>query len=480
MKNPYFSMESGGLSILFCGGYTILYICDNEKNKIYYSMRRLNFMRVGALLLLCSLSFSLLAQEQSAPLSQAMTLEQCLDYARQNSITLQQVKLQVDNSAAEQLAAKGSFLPTISGSVAQEISASPLNDNNTSSYGGSYGVDLSMTLYNGGRNRASLEQSQIGADMAELSYNEYSASLEVAVTEVYVQILYTLEQISAAESSLALSDENLSRGAVLLSVGSISSVDYAQLESAKATSEYNLVAVQTQLRSLNVSLKHLLEISNDATLEVVAPTLSDDMLMAHLPSVSDVYETAIDMRPEILSSQLGVEVAELDAAIAKAAYLPTLRLTAGTGVSHISSSSYDFSSQLRNNFNTSAGLSLSIPIFNGYANRSAVTVANNSVKSASLSLTEAEKSLYQTIESLHSNATSAQAKFAVSEYMVEASAKSLELTTEQYELGAKSTIELLTEQDNFTQTENEYIINKYQLILNKALLNFYKTNIIKL
>ncbi len=417
---------------------------------------------------------------QSASSSQSMTLEQCLEYARENSITLQRVKLQVDNSAAEQLAAKGSFLPTLSGSVAQQLSANPLSDDATSSYYGSYGVDLSMTLYNGGRNRASLEQSQIGAEMAELSYDEYSASLEVAVTEVYVQTLYTLEQISAAESSLALSEENLARGAVLLSVGSISTVDYAQLESAKATSEYNLVAVQTQLRTLNVSLKHLLEISNDTTLDVVAPALSDQTLMTPLPSVNDVYLAALDSRPEIQSSHLGVEVAQLDAAIAKAAFLPTLRLTAGTGISHISSSSYDFSSQLRNNFNTSAGLSLSIPIFNGYATRSAVTIANNSVKSASLSLTEAEKSLYQNIETLHSNATSAQAKFAVSEFMVEASAKSLELTTEQYELGAKSTIELLTEQDNFTQTENEYITNKYQLVLNKALLNFYKTNIIKL
>ncbi len=443
-------------------------------------MIRLKVFWVVTTIALCTLSLQ--GYSQTSQESLTMTLEECLEYAKENSITLQKAKLSIDSSAAEELSAKGAFLPTISGSVSQSLNSYPLQQSSlsTSSYNGAYGLDLSMTLYNGGSNRAQLSKSQLNSEIANLALEEFENSLEVSITEVYVEILYAIEQITAAEFSLSLSEQNEERGRAFLEVGSISKVEFAQLESATASSKYDVVVAQTQLSNLYVVLKHLLEISHEVTLEVVEPAISSDLLMGAIPTVNDIYQVALDSRPEIQSSQLSIESAELDTAIAKSGYLPTLRLTAGTGVNHSSSSSYDFSTQMRNNFSTSAGLSLSIPIFSGYSNRSAVAIAQNNLEAASLSHTQVEKDLYQTIETLRNNAANAQAKFSVSEYMLQASQKSMELTTEQYNVGFKSTIELLTEQDNFSQTQQEYLTNKYQLILNKALLNYYKENIIKL
>lgn len=444
-------------------------------------MVNLKFMRVAAMLLCGTFTFHGFAQ--TTPSSLSMSLDECLEYAKENSITLQQAQLQIDNSASEELSAKGAFLPTISGSVSQALSSYPFNDTSSLSsatYSGSYGVDLSMTLYNGGSNRAQLQKSVVGQEISNLAMDELSNSLEISITEVYVEILYAIEQIKVAQGSLALSEQNEERGRAFLEVGSINNVDMAQLESATASSKYSVVVAQTQLSNLYVALKHLLEISQDITLTVKEPNLSDDMLLAQIPSVADVYEVALDSRPEIQSSKLYIESAEFDQTIAKSGYLPTLKLTAGTGLNHSSSSDYAFSSQMRNNFSTSAGLSLSIPIFSGYKNKSNVAIAENNIKTATLSLTAAEKDLYQTIETLRNNAANAQAMYSVSEYMLEANLKSMELTTEQYEVGLKTTIELLTEQDNYNQTYQEHLVNKYQLILNKALLNYYKTNIIKL
>ncbi len=441
-------------------------------------MVNLKFLSVAALLL--ALSFSPKGYAQSTQQELSMSLEECLEYAKENSITLQKAQIEIDNSIAQELSAKGSFLPTISGSVSQGLSVYPFNESSTASYNGSYGVDLSMTLYNGGKNRAQLQQSQLNEQIANLELDEFSNSLEVAITEIYVEILYAIEKIKVAEISLDLSEQNQERGEAFLEAGSINQVDMAQLESATASNKYNVVVAQTQLSNLYVALKHLLEISNDVALTVKAPELSDDLLLAPIPTVANVYAEALDTRPEIQSSKLLIESAEYDAAIAKSSYLPTLSLSAGTGVNHNSSSSYTFSTQLRNNFDTSAGLSLSIPIFNGYKTRASVTIAENSVKSASLTYSQAEKDLYQTIETLRNNAANSQALYSVSEYMLQASLKSMELTTEQYNLGMKYVLELLTEQDNYNQTYQDHLTNKYQLILNKALLNFYQTNIIKL
>lgn len=440
-------------------------------------MKRSKLCGVAAMLLICTFVTNGYAQSESL----SMTLEECLDYAKQNSITLQKAQLQIDNTVADQLSAKGSFLPTVSGSVSQSLNSNPLSDeSNSAYYSGSYGVDLSLNLYNGGRNKAQLEQSAVGYNIASLEFEEFVNSIEVAVTEVYIEILYAIEQIAVAESSLELSEKNEARGRVLLDVGSINSVELAQLESATATDRYDVVVAKAQLSNLYVSLKHLLEISPEVSISIIEPEISGNLQSAYIPPMREVYDAAVNERPEILATQLYVTSAEYDVAIAKSGFLPTLSFTAGTGISHNSGSDYTFSNQLRENFTTSAGLRLSVPIFSNYSNRSSLIKSQNSLKTASLSLSEAEKDLYQTIETLHNNAITAQAKYTVSDVQLKATKRSMELTNQQYEVGLKNIIEMLTEQDNYNQAYQTYLINKYQFIYNNAILNYYKTNIIKL
>lgn len=413
--------------------------------------------------------------------SLSMTLEECLEFAKSNSITLKQAQLTIEDMIADELSASGVFLPTVSAAVGQGVSVTPLITSGSSgNYYGSYGVDLSMPIYSGGKNRASLEQSKLNSEMAELSLAEQENSLEVAVTEVFVQMLYMMEQIDVAKNSLELSKKNLERGKDFLELGSISKADYAQLVSAKADSEYDVIVAQTTLSNLQVTLKQLLEISQDVYICAVPPLLSDDVIMAPLYSVSEVYNSALEIRPEITQSYLTIASAELDEKIAKAGYLPTISLTAGTGVSHSSSSSYTFSDQMRNNFTTSVGASVSVPIFSNYKNKTAKIKAQNAINSASLSLTDAEKTLYLTIETLHNNASNAQAQFSAADAKLEAAKVSLELLTEQYYQNMKNIVELLTEQDNYLESSQSYLTNKYQFILNRALLEYYKTDLIKL
>ncbi|MFR9620475.1 MAG: TolC family protein [Rikenellaceae bacterium] len=439
-------------------------------------MRKSNLCSVVALTMLCAATVHGYAQQQLL----SMTLEECLDYAKENSISLKKAQLEIDNSEADIVSAKGSFLPTVSGSASQSVGINPLADDSNGYYSGSYGVDMSMKLYGGGENKMQLKKSHINAEVATLDYDESANALDVSVAEVYVEILYSIEQIKVAESGLELSVQNEARGKAFLEAGSINEADYAQLQSAKASYQYNVIVAQTQLSNLYVSLKHLLELPQDVILSAKAPVLSDDIMLEVLPTAGEVYDSAIESRPEILSSQLSISTAEIDAQIAKTGYLPTLSLSAGVGVNHNSASDFSFSTQARNNFDASAGLNLSVPIFSQYKNRVAVRQANNDVESANLTFAQTEKDLYQTIETLYNNALTAQAKYSVSQFQLEATQKSLDLTTQQFEVGAKNTIELLTEQNNYNEAYQEFLTNKYQYLYNRAILNYYKTNIIKL
>ncbi|MFI3262748.1 MAG: TolC family protein [Rikenellaceae bacterium] len=410
----------------------------------------------------------------------AMSLEECLEFAKINSITLKQAQLSIDNSIADELTASGVFLPSVSAAIGQNFIATPLVSGTKASYSGSYGVDLSMPIYSGGANRASLEQSKINSEMAELSLAEQENSLEIAVTEVFVQMLYMMEQIEVAKNGLVLSEKSLERGKDYLEVGYINKSELALLESAKASNEYDVVVAQSTLSNLQVMLKQLLEISQDVYIGAAAPELSNAVILSPIYSVGEVYNSALEFRPEIAYSKLSISAAELDVKIAKAGYLPTVSVSAGAGISHNSSSDYTFSGQMRNNFTTSIGASVSVPIFSNYRNKVATVKAQNSVNSASLSLTDAEKELYQTIETLHNNASNAQMQYAASDVKLKAAQVSLELLTEQYNEGMKNIIELLTEQDNYLDSSQEYLTNKYQFILNRALLEYYKTDLIKL
>lgn len=410
-----------------------------------------------------------------------MNLDQCLQYAKENSITLKQSQLNVDDAGINESSAKSAFLPSLSATVSQGFSNSPfITNDNKSTYNGSYGVDLNMTLYNGGENALNLKQSRVSTEIAKLAVAQQEDILEINITQLYVEILYTIEQIEVVKNSIELTKKSKERGEAMLQVGSINEADYALLESAVASEEYNLVVAQTSLSNRYVQLKQLLEVANDDTLEVSATEIDSSSIDRAIPSINEVYVAAMDIRPEITSSSLSIESALLDKRIAQSGYLPTISLSGGIGVNHLTGSNYTFNYQLQNSFSSSIGLNINIPIFSKFQNRDAVLKTKNAIEWANLNYTDQTKSLYQTIETLYTNALNAESMYVVSKSKLQALEKSLSLVTEQYNVGAKNIIELLTEQDDHRTAAQDFLQSKYTLMLNKALLEYYQTGIIKL
>lgn len=124
--------------------------------------------------------------------------------------------------------------------------------------------------------------------------------------------------------------------------------------------------------------------------------------------------------------------------------------------------------------NESIGLTLSIPIFNNRENKSAVEKAKLQISEAELEYLNAQKELQKTIEDIYLDATSSQAQYAAAIEQVKASKTSYNLAQEQFNLGMKNTVELLTEKNNFLSAQQEMLQAKYMAILNAQLLRFYQ------
>ena len=415
------------------------------------------------------------------------TLRNCIDYALEHNITIRRNRINVESTQEDVKTAKADFLPSLSGNISQRIVNRPNSASGTiisgdnittseskTSYNGSYGIDANWTVYNGSKRVNTLKQQQLNSRVAELTVDESENSIEENITQLYVQILYSAEAVKVNESTLEVSRKEFERGQELFNAGSIASSDLAQLEAQVSNDNYQLVTSQTTLQNYKLQLKQLLELDGDFEMDLFLPPLDDSSVLIPLPTKDDVYQTALNLRPEIESSKLNIEASDMNIKIARAGYIPSLSLSAGIGTTNANGNDFSFSEQVKQNWNNSIGLTLSIPIFDKRQTKSAVNKAKLQRQTSELDLMDNQKTLYKTIESLWLSANSSQQQYVAATQKLKSTQASYALVSEQFNLGMKNTVELLTEKNNLLSAQQETLQAKYTAILNAGLLRFYQ------
>lgn len=415
------------------------------------------------------------------------TLRNCIDYALEHNITIRRNRINVESTQEDVKTAKADFLPSLSGNISQRIVNRPNSASGTiisgdnittseskTSYNGSYGIDASWTVYNGSKRVNTVKQQQLNSRMAELTVDQSENSIEENITQLYVQILYSAEAVKVNESTLEVSRKEFERGQQLFDAGSIASSDLAQLEAQVSNDNYQLVTAQTTLQNYKLQLKQLLELDGDFEMDLFLPQLDDSSVLIPLPTKDDVYQTALNLRPEIESGKLNIEASDMNIKIARAGYIPTLSLSAGIGTTNANGNDFSFSEQVKQNWNNSIGLTLSIPIFDKRQTKSTINKAKLQMQTSQLDLMDEQKTLYKTIESLWLSANSAQQQYVAATQKLKSTQASYALVSEQFNLGMKNTVELLTEKNNLLSAQQETLQAKYTAILNAGLLRFYQ------
>ena len=414
-------------------------------------------------------------------------LQSCIDYAKEQNITIRKNRITAASTQIDVKTAKAALFPSLSCSTSQQVVNRPyqetssrvscseiISSNSRTSYNGNYGLNASWTLYNGNKRLKTIQQEKLNNQVAELDVATSENNIQESIAQVYIQILYAAESVKVNESTLQVSIAERDLGQELLNAGSIAKSDFAQLEAQVSTDRYQLVTAQATLEDYKLQLKQLLELDGENEMNIYLPALSDENVLAPLPTKKDVYISALSLRPEIEASKLNVEASELGIGIAKSSYLPTISLSAGIGTNHTSGSDFTFGEQVKNGWNNSIGLSVSVPIFNNRQTKSAVQKAKLQYETSMLSLLDEQKTLYKTIEGLWLDANSAQQRYAAANEKLKSTQISYELISEQFNLGMKNTIELLTEKNNLLQAQQEQLQAKYMAILNTQLLKFYQ------
>ena len=426
-------------------------------------------------ILLCSLLLSGLRNATAQEASKTWTLQECLDYAYQNNIQVRQSRNNQLSGIEDTKQAKAALFPSLVASTTQSYTnypSSEVTDNN--SYTGTYGITAGMTIFEGGKLRTEVKRQKVQNQMDALSVEESVNDIRIAIVQAYMQCLYAADAVRINRSTAEASKAQRDRAEEMLRAGSISRVDFAQLQSQYSSDEYQVVVAGSTLDNYKLQLKQLLELDIMEEMNPAVPEVKEENVLKALPPKNEVYETALKVMPQIRRGELGIEAAKLEEKSARAGFFPSISLSASVGTGHMSNNDFESGSQIWNRFNENVGLTLNIPIFSNRKNRTAVNKAKIALNDSYLEWTSLQNELLRNVESAYLDAVSAQAQYLSAREKEKYARESYELTSEQFRVGVKNTVELITAQNEYSAAQQQVLQAKYLTLLSIELLNIYQ------
>ena len=415
------------------------------------------------------------------------TLKECLDYAAQNNISLKKASITRLSAHEDMLESKSALLPSLDASTSQSLILRPFPEEGGATvangyvqssvdklyYNGSYGINLNWTVWDGKRTRNKIRLNNLSEQQAVADSATMANSIHEQITMLYYQILYSKEAVEVTRQTLEASKVNENRGKVMVEVGKMSRADLAQLTAQRAQDEYNVVAADSNVRNFKRQLKELLEITDNEPFDIEAAGSLDGDALAEIPSMLSVYNSALSTRPEIRAQKIAIESGDVSLEIAKAQKMPTIGLVSSLSTNTTTMSNDGWGSQLKTNMSMAAGFTVSIPLLDNRKTKTAVNKAVLSRMSNELELKNLETQLSSNIENYWIQAVDCQSKYKAAKVNTQSQQESYDLLSEQFSLGLKNIVELMTGKNNLLSAKQNELESKYMAILNILMLKFY-------
>lgn len=429
--------------------------------------------RTLIIFMLMLVGFSAIGQESK---SYQFSLEDCLRFAFANSYERKSMELSGKSLEATYEQSKQQRLPNLSASVGQNIS----NNANGWSTSGNLSVGSSVVLYQGGNINNTIEQSRLNLERNEIQLERYDNQLTTQLLQSFLNILGNQELLKYQTEVLKTSGEQLKQGQARYKAGSILESDLLLLEAQYYSDSNNVVDTRIKIDNNLMDLKVLLSMDPTDELSIVSPDTDHlDELKLTMPSEEEAVQLALDYMPDLRISDYDIRIAEKSVDMAKGNYLPSVSANASVGMGMLMFDGNEMSKW----FNTpteSAGISVSIPIYSRGTTKANVKKSQIALEQAQLDHEQSALTVRQTVVQAYRNVVSAFNAYEVSKVRESAYSKSFNAYKMQYQYGNITTVELLQQQNNYLNTLNAYIQNKYSLLMQRKILDIYMGRAIQL
>ncbi|WP_347173363.1 TolC family protein [Polaribacter uvawellassae] len=412
-------------------------------------------------------------------------LKEAVEYALKNNITIKKGELTLEKANQNIIGAKGNFLPNLNASSGANLNfgstIDPVSNGRISStsFSSSYSINSSVTIFNGFRLLNTYKSNQLTLIGNQLDLQNIKDDISLNVVNSYLNILFAKENLAVAKVQAEISKKQIEVAKNQVDAGSKPKGELLNAQSAYANDLQTIVSLENTLDIALLGLAQLLQVDPNnfdvAKIDVGAPSAS---LMFKSPDA--VYKKAVETRPEILSAKLQGEYGDLQIAIAKSGFLPSVSASAsaGTNFSHrftiFQGQQNDyFFKQLNDNFGYGIGLSVNIPIFNRFQNKVNLNRAIIDKEDSKLNLENAKLSLQQTIQRAFLDAKAALKSYEAARLSLEAQQEAFKNAQQRYTFEAITSFEFDQVRNRLVNAESTLIRAKYDYVFKSKVLKFY-------
>ncbi|MCA1966290.1 MAG: TolC family protein [Flavobacterium sp.] len=423
--------------------------------------------------------FLLLIGFQLSAQNKKWTLEECVDYAIKNNISIKQSELDLKTSDVEKLEAIGGFLPTLNGNANYSIntgaSINPVTNQfqNQTFKSFSASANSNIMLFNGLANWKTLQRSKLNQIANKYRLDKMKDDIALSIANSYLQILFNKEQLKVQKNQNLVTKENIKRTQELIEAGSLPAGDIFELQATDATQEQQIISTENALLISKVALCQTLLLEDYATFDI-----SDEVIDLPMSNITNETQEAIlakakESVKDVKIALSNVDVAKKDVSISRSSYLPTLTGFVGYNTRWSESTPFNFADQLSLFDGTAVGLQLSVPILNGFATRGRVQRAKINQERSEFQLKQAELDLERNVYQAYNDVINAKKSFEAAQKTLEARKQSFNFSKERYEVGLMNSFDFSQSTIAYENAQSEVLRTKYDYIFRTKILEFY-------
>ncbi|HSD08485.1 TolC family protein [Flavobacterium sp.] len=443
-------------------------------------MKKINY--IIALVFLIGLS----AQAQT----KAWTLEECVQYALKNNITIKQTELDTILTTIDKREALGNFLPSANLNanhswnigLNQDITTGLLRNQTTQMTG--IGANVGVDIYRGLQNQNTMRRAKLSIVASKYQLVKMQEDIALNVANAFLQVLFNKENLKVQQEQLAINEKQYTRSEELVKAGSIPRGDLLDIKATVASNKQNVITAENTLLLSKLSLAQLLQLKEFWDFDVIDDTnLQDENNVMSIKPI-DIYAKAKESRTELKIAQTNLEIAEKDVAIAKGGYQPTLTAYYGFNSRISYADTFDPATgqvgpappawdQLNDNKGQNFGLQLNIPVFNGFSVRNNVDRNKVNLEKSKIALEKVDLDLQRNVYTAFTDAKGAMNAHESAIVAMEAREEAYNYAKEKYAVGLMNSFDLNQAQTLLTNAQSEVARSKYDYIFKIKILEFY-------
>ena len=423
--------------------------------------------------------FLLLVGIQVSAQDKKWTLEECVDYAIKNNISIKQSELDLKTSDVEKMEAIGGFLPTLNANASYSMntgaSINPVTNQfqNQTFKSFSASANSGVVLFNGLANWKTLQRSKLNQIANTYRLDKMKDDIALSVANSYLQILFNKEQLKVLINQNSITKDNLIRTQQLIDAGSLPAGDIFELQATDATQLQQIISAENTLLISKIALSQMLLIENYATFDV-----SDEEIDLPITDLSNETQQTILTKAkesvnDIKIALSNVDIAKKDVSISRSSYLPTLSAFVGYNTRWSESTPFNFADQLSLFDGTAIGLQLNVPILNGLATRGRVQRAKINQERSEYLLQQAELDLESSVYQAYNDVINAKKSYEAAQKTLNARIQAFNFSKERYEVGLLNTFDFSQSSIAFDNAQSELLRTKYDYIFRTKILEFY-------